>query len=117
MLKVHPDGSIETSSVEEALELQRLIQEREAKKQRNAKPQPTLFNPANGHEPESEVVQRLLAYRGESLSSEVMKTLIDAKTVAGVGPKLYHLKNRNPRIAEILEEKRDDNGIVTWRVR
>jgi hypothetical protein len=117
MFKVHPDGSIETSSAEEALELQRLIQEREAKKQRHAKPQPTLFSSANGHEPESEVLKKLLLHRGTEINSAQMAPIIGAKSVAGVGPKLYHLKNRNPQLADILEEQRDDNGVVTWRVR
>jgi hypothetical protein len=46
-----------------------------------------------------------------------LQGIVEAKTLAGVGAKLYHLKNRNPKLAEILEEQKDETGIVTWRVR
>jgi hypothetical protein len=118
MYKVLPDGTIETSTAQEALELQSLIQERDLKKQRQVfkVATPNLFT-VNGHEPESEIVKRLLAHRGSEINSTQMAEVIGAKSVAGVGPKLYHLRRANPAIEQILEERKDDRGIVMWRVK
>jgi len=127
MYKVNPDGSIECSTAEEALELQRRIQERAAKTQRQhaQQQQPTLFGRVNGHEEQTHplgewyknLVKRLMEHKGMDISSGEMMTLIDAKTPSGVGPKLYHLRRQIPQLGDLLEERKDEKGIKWWRVR
>ena len=117
--KVNLDGSIECSSADEALELQRKIQERGAKAQRQQvkEQQPTLFAQANGQHSQNELIKKLLAHRGTDITSGQMAPMIGAKSVSGVGPKLYFLKKAIPELANILDEQRDDRGVVTWRVK
>src|SRR5688572_5878814 len=114
MFKVNPDGSIECSTADEALDLQRRIQERTAKAQRqHERSQPTLFAQVaqtNGHEPQNEIVKKLLDFRGTTITSEQIMPIIGAKALAGVGPKMYHLRRRIPALNALVDEQKDERG-------
>lgn len=125
MFKVNPDGSIECSTADEALDLQRRIQERTAKAQRaQEKQQPTLFSRSPGgydiaimDSPYSLVIKKLLEFKGTEIGSGQMAELVGAKTPAGVGPKLFHLKKKLPDLESMLEERKDEKGLTWWKVR
>src|SRR5688572_23474409 len=92
-IKVNPDGSIEVTTIEEALELQRRISDAPAKRQGlrlKNRPEPRV----NGHEHsfDDPIFQKLRPYDGQELNSEKMMPIIEAKDQGGVGPKLYHMK-------------------------
>lgn len=109
-IKVHPDGSIEVTTIDEALELQRRIGGGQEKL--------SLRSKTNGQAPsyDDEVFTKLKPYDGREIDSETMKDIIDAQTTGGVGPKLYHMKNRIPGLTEVLRERKDDTGHTFWRV-
>jgi hypothetical protein len=73
----------------------------------------------NGHEPSpnDEIFKKLKPHDGDEINSETMKDILGAKTSGGVGPKLYHLKNRTPGLEDILIERKDQRGHTFWRVK
>jgi hypothetical protein len=111
-IKVHPDGSIEVSTMEEALELQRRIRG-------NRQVIPPRQSKVNGSELsfDHEIFAKLRQYNGQVVNSETMKQILGAENTGGVGPKLYHMKNRIPGLAQVLHERKDDNRHTTWKVK
>src|SRR5438874_4399635 len=101
-IKVNADGSFEASTVQEALELQRAIRGKKPKEQLRSKI-PQRVNGAE-HAFDDPIFQKLKPYNGQELDSAKMRGIIDAKSDGGVGPKLYHMKNRIPGLSDVLRE-------------
>jgi hypothetical protein len=113
-IKVNPDGSFEVNTVDEALELQRRI-----RGQPLIPPRPRQTQAVNGHEHDygHEIFKKLKPHNGQEIDSATMQEIIDSKTTGGVGPKLYHMKNRIPGLANVLQERKDERGHTFWRVK
>lgn len=114
-IKVNPDGSFEVSTMDEALELQRRIRGGMQLIPPRSKQTPK----ANGHEHsrDDEIFKKLKPYDGQEINSTIMQEIIATKTTGGVGPKLHHMKNRIPGLAEVLQERKDERGHTFWRVK
>lgn len=111
-IKVHPDGSIEVTTMEEALELQRRIR---GSRQVIQPRQPRIDTSEVSYD--HEIFTKLRPHNGQVIDSETMKQIIGARNTGGVGPKLYHMKNRIPGLVQVLHERKGDNGHMKWKVK
>jgi hypothetical protein len=118
MYKVNLDGSIDVTTLEEALELQRRIRATQPKSggQRSKNPQALKVN-GHEHSFDDPIFAKLKPYNGQELDSEKMMGIIEAKDQGGVGPKLYHMKNRIPGLSDVLRERKTPRGHKFWRVK
>ena len=114
-IKVNPDGSFEASTVQEALELQRAIRGEKQGLPLRSK----IAAKINGaeHSFDDPIFAKLKLYNGQELDSEKMMAVIEAKDQGGVGPKLYHMKNRIPGLSDVLRERKTPRGHKFWRVK
>lgn len=116
MFTVHPDGKITCDTLEEALRLQRQIVARQQMQTR-------AVTQVNGETPTQAFLSKLKGYENRGINSEQLRKLTDTGSMAGLGPKLRHLRNalgsEGIDLGAILipNKGRNDQGMKTWEVR
>jgi hypothetical protein len=118
MYKVNPDGSIECSTAEDALRLQRVIL---AENEKHVARRP-LIPPRRKLVPQfiTETLGKFSDLDGKTLNSDDMQRIFDTESTNGVGTKLRHVRTAFERegfdLDTYLVPVRGEDGVPRWKV-
>ena len=120
--QLNPDGSIVSDDLDAILELQRRLLDKPAQSRLESQPKimPRQKLKLNGRSPALDFLRKLPA-EGKKLDAGQMASIVGAKNLFGVGPKLRKLgellEAEGMDMSDYISTRKTDTGSTIWAIR